>query len=673
MMKYLQENKIGKLAFWICLFIFIFGKMFAQDLTDANMKAILIYQFAKYTTWENEDAIEEYKFGIYGEDAELLKELKTLESVNLKNKPIKVIHFTNSDDISDIQLLYVTQNSNIELKKIQKATGRKNTLLITDQCKNTNLIMINLLPLKDNKIEFEVNKANLYHEGLNVSPEILLLGGTEVDIAELYKESQKSLVELTEEIEDLNNEMEKQKEEIEKGKEEIENLSIEIQRQNVEISYQQKKLNYQKGELANNRNILEEQQKQLDNKAKAQVEQQQIINNQKKEIEEGMKVLSGLEENIEKQENKIEEQKSELTITRTRYQQQRVILWISLVSLLLILGLAFFVYKAYRIKKEANREIYRQKEEILAQAEELQQANEETTAANEALEHQKEELTSTLENLKKTQSQLIQSAKMASLGQLTAGVAHELNNPINFINGNVSPLKRDINEVYQILESYESLVKKNKLEKEFKDVEALKEELNYEFLIEEINKLLEGINEGANRTSNIVIGLRSFSRLDEDEFKQVDIHEVIESTLTVLHNKIKNRITINKNYGDVGLIECLPTKINQVFMNILSNGIQAIEGEGEIAITTTKKNGSIQVSFKDNGQGMTDEVKKHIFEPFYTTKDVGKGTGLGLSISFGIVENHNGEIRVESDVNMGSEFIVTLPKEQKRKKGSKKA
>jgi len=183
-------------------------------------------------------------------------------------------------------------------------------------------------------------------------------------------------------------------------------------------------------------------------------------------------------------------------------------------------------------------------------------------------------------------------------------------------------------------------------------------------LIKEIACLLEGIEEGANRSSQIIKGLRSFSRLDQEKCQSYSIHEGIDSSLILLHNQIKDRIVITKEDGDFNDIECFPGKLNQVIMNILTNSIQAIEGKGEISIQTISSDIGVKIIIKDNGVGMTPEVKKHIFEPFFTTKEVGKGTGLGLSISFGIIEQHNGNIDIISEPGKGTEIIISLPRAQ---------
>jgi len=311
--------------------------------------------------------------------------------------------------------------------------------------------------------------------------------------------------------------------------------------------------------------------------------------------------------------------------------------------------------------EEKNREMQTKNEEIVTQSEELRQANEEILSTNDALQQQKSELQFTLENLKLAQEQLVQSEKLASVGQLTAGIAHELNNPVNFISGNVKPLKRDLEDIFQLLGLYESIIEKNELGKTFQEANDLKENIDFQFLTDEIKSLMEGIIEGAHRSSDIVKGLRSFSRLDDDKFKIADLHDGIDSTLILLYNRTKNKIKVHKNYGDLPSIECLPSKINQVFMNILTNSIQAIEDKGDIYIETISSGIGVKIIFRDTGIGMTTEIKKHIFEPFYTTKEVGSGTGLGLSISYGIIEQHQGNIDVISEPGKGTEFIISLP------------
>jgi len=348
----------------------------------------------------------------------------------------------------------------------------------------------------------------------------------------------------------------------------------------------------------------------------------------------------------------------------------------------LVIILVIVVFNRYYIKRKANINLLLKNKEIESQKEkleklfvslrikndELSQQNEEISTQkdylvklNDELENQKSELNNTLMDLTQAQTQLVQSEKMASLGQLTAGVAHELNNPLNFISSSIAPLKRNMEDLLTLVSKYESVIDEKNLSGGFTDVEAYKKDMDYVFLVKETTDLLKGINEGAFRSEHIVKDLRTFSRMDENEFKAVNLHEGIDSTLLLLRHKMQDNITIHKNYGNLPHVECLPGKLNQVFMNILTNSILAIEDKGDIFIETSRVDDKARITIRDNGKGMSNETREHIFEPFFTTREVGKGTGLGLSITYSIIEEHEGTIEVLSEPGSGSEFIITLP------------
>jgi signal transduction histidine kinase len=287
------------------------------------------------------------------------------------------------------------------------------------------------------------------------------------------------------------------------------------------------------------------------------------------------------------------------------------------------------------------------------------------------LERKVKERTKQLENaineLKDTQSQLVQSEKMASLGVLTAGIAHEINNPINFVTANVLPLRDNIESLNKIVSSYKNM-DATKLEEEVARIKQMEEEEEIDIILEETDLLINGIEEGARRTQGIVDGLRTFSRGDGGQNAKSNINEGINSTLSVLKGKLKG-IEVEKNLDEqLPLIACQIGKVNQVILNLLNNAGDAIKkreketGErGRIFITTKHTDNTIQVSIKDEGVGISPESLDKIFEPFYTTKDIGEGTGLGLSISYGIVEEHQGKLEVESKLGEGSTFTMTLP------------
>ncbi len=314
----------------------------------------------------------------------------------------------------------------------------------------------------------------------------------------------------------------------------------------------------------------------------------------------------------------------------------------------------------FEAKRYLNDKVQRRTAEVMKQKKEIEEKN-------KVLEEQKEELQSALENLKLAQSQLVQSEKMASIGQLVAGIAHEINNPVTFISGGVDSLSANLDEIGQVFNLYQRITPENTREK-LQVIEEMKERIDYKQSIREINELITSIKNGTERTTQIVNGLRTFSRLDEDVLKFADLHEGLESTLILLRKKYKNTIEIIRDYGDLPPVECFPGQLNQVFMNILSNAIDAIEDTGTITIATEQSNGTIIIRIRDDGKGIPEPIRAKIFDPFYTTKEVGSGTGLGLSISHGIIEKHKGDIKVVSEVGKGSEFIITVPVRQGQKK-----
>jgi two-component system, NtrC family, sensor kinase len=281
-------------------------------------------------------------------------------------------------------------------------------------------------------------------------------------------------------------------------------------------------------------------------------------------------------------------------------------------------------------------------------------------------------LTQALEELQATQSQLIQSEKMSSLGQMIAGIAHEINNPVSFIHGNLNPAKRYITDLLQHLHLY-------KTKAQAEEIEAHGEEIDLEFLMADLPKLLGSMQIGTDRIREIVLSLRNFSRLDEADLKTVRVHDGIESTLLILNHRLKldhpqfpSGIQLEKHYGDLTAIDCFPSQLNQVIMNLLANSLDALEDltttpptpdwQPTIVITTTQQDDLIQIRIQDNGNGIPEDIQSRIFDPFFTTKTIGKGTGLGLSISHQIITvKHHGTIVCHSNSSEGTQFTITLP------------
>jgi signal transduction histidine kinase len=277
----------------------------------------------------------------------------------------------------------------------------------------------------------------------------------------------------------------------------------------------------------------------------------------------------------------------------------------------------------------------------------------------EELESSHEALKKAYLDLQNAQEQLVHTEKMASLGQLVAGIAHEIKNPLNFIYGNTGFLEEYTQKLKLLLEAYDGLPSLSPEDRA--RMAGLKESINYDFIREDLPTLINNFTEGATRINTIVSDLRTFSRMDSDRVSEIDVHASIEISLNLLRNQYRERIEIHREYGDIPKIQGYSGKLGQVFMNLLSNAFQSIDGEGDVWIRTSTSDGVVTVEVRDNGHGIPRENLNRIFEPFYTTKAVGQGTGLGLSISYGIIEQHHGKIFVANAPGGGTIFTVRLP------------
>jgi len=291
---------------------------------------------------------------------------------------------------------------------------------------------------------------------------------------------------------------------------------------------------------------------------------------------------------------------------------------------------------------------------------ELYLANRALTEEHERVQRRNQEIENAHGALKEAQAQLVQSEKLASVGQLAAGVAHEINNPIGFITSNLGTLKTYAELMKRLLEGYRQHAAAPQ-EGLLSELRQLEEAEDLEFVLEDIDELLADSIAGSARVKEIVQGLKSFSRVDEAKLAEEDLHAGIDSTLKVVANEIKYKCQVEKDFGDLPRVVCNLAQINQVFMNLLVNAAQAMESQGTITITTRTEGDFAVVRFRDTGSGIPADKLGSIFDPFFTTKPVGSGTGLGLSISYGIIQDHGGSIEVESEVGVGTEFAIRLP------------
>lgn len=287
------------------------------------------------------------------------------------------------------------------------------------------------------------------------------------------------------------------------------------------------------------------------------------------------------------------------------------------------------------------------------------------------MEHSSQHPPEDLGESQRLQKHLVQMEKLAVLGQMISGISHEINNPINFIYGNLPYVEEHVQDLLKVLQAYQS-----SYSDEAPAVQAALEEVEIDFVLEDLPRIMDSMKLGAERIRELVLTLRNFYRLDEAEMKPADLHEGIESSLLLLKHRYKQDIKITRAFGDIPLVECHINQINQVFMNLLSNAIDAVAAgeesdkptsdQPEIIIKTQKIDGArVEIAISDNGYGIDQEVQSHLFEPFFTTKPIGVGTGLGLSISHQIItETHHGRIYCCSAPGQGTTFLVELPIQQ---------
>lgn len=289
-------------------------------------------------------------------------------------------------------------------------------------------------------------------------------------------------------------------------------------------------------------------------------------------------------------------------------------------------------------------------------------------SAREAeMQRRHDELQLTYERLAGAQEQLLQSEKMASIGQLAAGVAHEINNPIGYVHSNLGTLQEYVGSLFSLIEAYAAAVQEQGTPEQLETLQALRERLDIDFINGDLPQLLAESREGIERVTKIVQDLKDFSRVGRDEpMRPSDLEKGLESTLNIVWNDLKYKVRLEKYYSPLPPVECHPSEINQVLMNLLINAGQAIEGRGTLVLATGSEDGEAWISISDSGCGIPDEALQRIFDPFYTTKAIGRGTGLGLAICYSIIAKHHGRIEVSSRVGVGSTFRVVLPLEQPR-------
>jgi signal transduction histidine kinase len=301
---------------------------------------------------------------------------------------------------------------------------------------------------------------------------------------------------------------------------------------------------------------------------------------------------------------------------------------------------------------------------LLYDTTEFARADGQLSAALNALGDKQLEQEQLIHKLEKANAQLQQSEKLAAIGQLAAGVAHEINNPIGYVFSNLKTLSGYVNDLLRIVDAVDGV---GSLE----ELQQLKRSLEYDYIRNDVEALIHESEDGIERVKKIITALKDFSHIEEEDFHAADLHKGLDSTLNLVNNELKYKAEVVREYGDLPLVECIPSQINQVLMNLLINAAHAIESFGRITVRSGHQDDWIWLEVEDNGKGIDPNIINRIYEPFFTTKPVGKGTGLGLALSYNIVQKHNGRIEVVSHPGQGTRFRVWLPQHQPQASGVK--
>lgn len=631
----------GIVFFYITVLLYSSASAQTNDQQQMVSKA---YSIIESIEWPKKET--PFKIHIITTDNGLKNQFRsTSQSRTLANRQVSV-SFTSYVLIpEDVDAIFVTNQYNATIPTLLDRIGGKEVLLLTDRYDKQRDVMVNFLNDGTGGVTFEINRANVTNQGLRIKPQMNDLGGTEVDVAKIFKQVRDSVRAMELRAEALKEQFDSLNLNVAVARRLVRGQDQIILARNNEIEAKQAQIDQQTGILDSLRKEFAESEKRLiDLTATLDEREDELdvlgkeIDAQKENVEEGNRILAEQTKRIAEQNDEIAQREERLDEMSNVVNSQQSALVFLVLFLVVLVGFSFLIFTAYKARKKAAKK----------------------------LAEQKEDLGRLLKELQETQSQLVQSEKMASLGTLTAGIAHEINNAINFVYSGIHVLSDKFTEIRPVIAHVTELKNDDKNLKESIDkLVKEREDVSYDEAQGVIDQMITSIKVGAERTTEIVKGLRTFSRAETEKKTKIDIHADIDVALLLLNSRHKDAISINRKLTDQHMeVDGYKGQLSQAFLNIISNSIDAVAEkgkDGKIDIETSFDGKRAEVKITDNGVGMSEEDMQQIFDPFFTTKKIGAGTGLGLSITYGIVERHGGTIAVNSQLNEGTEFIIKLP------------
>lgn len=592
------------------------------QLSSIEIKAAYVFNFIQYVQWRNEENLHEFRVGFYGNEKNYWKALKSMEGRKIRKKPIKTQHLLSLSDTSNLQLLVVGKSKSKDLSVISKQLSGKEILLVTDNSKDKKNTMLNFIYPDHNRLSFELNRYNVAYEKLKISPEILVLGGSELDVANVLKELETSLKESrtqlilqTENLNTLKNKTQKRENLLEQQKTLLDQQKDKISKQNKKLYRNKNEFEKMKNEketlslyleetqhnLTSSSNKLNKMQNIIVNKQQSINDLSDLINDRKNILDKQTKLLESHKLEISNKELEIDEHLHAINKQSSTIKSQSDILTLAVFGFASVFLLVLTIFANNRIKQKTNRK--------------LKEKNQQLADVNK--------------QLKSAQSQLVESEKMAALGGLVAGIAHEINTPLGV---GVTAASHLSNKISAFKKSYDKgQLKRSALEN----------------LLENAQQSTDMLSRNLMRASDLI---RNFKLVAVDqssesrrEFELKEYFEEIDQSLHPKLRKGKHSVSILADQNIV--VDTYPGVLAQVVTNLIMNsithGFEDLSG-GEITIRLMLDNGRVHMSYQDNGVGMTTDQKSHVFEPFYTTKRASGGSGLGMSISYNLIVNKLG-------------------------------